>query len=85
MSGPERRILDALAWLATVGIEPATRRQLAMVAGYHERTKGFTNGLGSLRSLGLIDYPRPGVVVATGLLFPTRRVDKPVILKAYPR
>lgn len=62
-TGPEQRILDALAWLATVGIEPATRTQLAMVAGYHERTKGFTGGLADLLEIGHVTYPRPGTVM----------------------
>lgn len=35
---------------------PATREQLAAAAGYdHERSKGFTNALGRLRGLGLVD------------------------------
>lgn len=32
-------------------------------------SSGFTNNLGRLRSLGLIDYPQPRQVVATPVLF----------------
>lgn len=63
-TGPQQRVLDALAWLRTVGIEPASRLQVAMVAGYHERTKGFTNALGAMNG-ELVIYPQPGFVQLT--------------------
>lgn len=72
VSGPEQKVLDALAWWEAVGIERPERHQVAMVAGYHERTKGFLNALGALRSLKLIDYQPPGEVVALPVLFPSR-------------
>lgn len=34
-------------------------------------SSGYANNLGALRSLGLIDYPSPGMVAATDLLFLT--------------
>lgn len=46
------------------------RASLAERAGQSASSSGFANNLGALRSLGLIDYPRPGQVVATSLLFP---------------
>ena len=33
-------------------------------------SSGFSNNLGRLRSLGLVDYPESGTVAATPLLFP---------------
>lgn len=33
------------------------------------KSSGYSNNLGALRSLGLIDYPGPGLVAATDLLF----------------
>lgn len=63
--GPERRVLDALAWWEAVGVEHVARARLAFVAGYHERTKSFLNALGTLRSAGRIDYPEQGVVALT--------------------
>jgi hypothetical protein len=65
LTRPQQRILDALAWLAAVGVEPASRIQAGMIAGYHPRTKGFTNGLGTLSSGGYITYPQPGYVTLT--------------------
>lgn len=41
---------------------PLTRVELADALDYHPRTNAFTSALGSLRSLGLIDFPRPGWV-----------------------
>jgi hypothetical protein len=54
LTGPERKIIDALEHWNALGVVP-TRQQTAIIAGYHERTKGFLNALGSLRSKGLID------------------------------
>ena len=48
---------------------PVTREELAEQLDYHPRTKGFTNALGSLRTLGVIEYPSPGSVVASPLVF----------------
>lgn len=62
LTGPEQRVVDACAWLGALGIEIPSRVQVAMVAGYHPRTKGFTNALGALRSAGLVDYPKEGHV-----------------------
>jgi hypothetical protein len=43
---------------------------VAEAAGYHPNAKSFSNMKGRLRTLGLIDYPRPGQLVATRILFP---------------
>lgn len=43
---------------------------LAARAGVSASSSGFANNLGALRSLGAIDYPQAGHVVATALLFP---------------
>lgn len=60
-----QRVLNALAWLESVGIAPATRLQVAFVAGWHERTKTYTNALGTMRTNGLLDYPQSGWVEMT--------------------
>jgi hypothetical protein len=46
---------------------------LAEEAEQSATSGGYSNNLGALRSLGLIDYPVPGQVVATALLFPGER------------
>jgi hypothetical protein len=43
--------------------------ELAELAGVSAKSSGYTNNLGSLRSLGLIDYPSPGYVAALPVLF----------------
>jgi hypothetical protein len=45
------------------------KADLAEAAGVSPASSGFQNNLGGLRSLGLIDYPHPGHVVATTVLF----------------
>lgn len=65
LTGPEQKVLDALAWWQTLRIDTPTRLQVAMVCAYHPRTKSFLNALGSLRSAGLIDYPAEKVVTLT--------------------
>jgi len=66
LTGPEQRILDALAWLESCGIPcPFSRTQVAFVAGYSPKSSAFANTLSSARTKGLIDYPTSGMVAAT--------------------
>jgi uncharacterized protein len=61
----KQRILNALAWLASIGLAPADRTQLALLAEQSPSSSGYANNLGSLRSSGLIDYPGGGLVTLT--------------------
>jgi len=65
LSGPERKILRALAELISIDKETAPKNMVAAWAGYSPIGGAFGNPLGSLRSKGLIDYPQPGVIVLT--------------------
>jgi hypothetical protein len=67
LSGPQGRILRALVARYP---EPLDRTALAEEVGASVGSSSFANNLGALRSLGLLDYPRAGWVVATSLLFP---------------
>lgn len=50
--------------------DPLERQALAEASGYgHSRSKGFANALSRFRTLGFIDYPNTGSVVAKPLLF----------------
>lgn len=50
--------------------KPLPRSDVAASAGYSNvNSKGFANALGRLRSLGFVDYPQQGAVVATPVLF----------------
>ena len=44
------------------------REQVAVRAGASPTSSAFMNNLGALRSLGLIDYPRQGHVIAAPVL-----------------
>jgi hypothetical protein len=54
-----------------IGVYPEAmpKDQLAERIGVSATSGGYFNNLGSLRSLGLLDYPAPSQVVATPVLF----------------
>lgn len=60
------RIVQALivAWP-----EAVDREELAIAADTSPNSSGYANNLGALRSLGLLDYPDRGLVVANPVLF----------------
>jgi uncharacterized protein DUF87 len=49
--------------------KPVAKDDLAERIGVSPTSGGFFNNLGSLRSLGLIDYPQPGAAAALPVLF----------------
>lgn len=49
--------------------EAIPKLELAERVGASPTSSGYTNNLGALRSLGLIDYPAPGLVAALPVLF----------------
>ncbi|NHC36891.1 helicase HerA-like domain-containing protein [Scytonema millei] len=63
----QARILKALVERYPDAID---RQSLAELTGQSATSSGYTNNLGTLRSLGIIDYPKPRQVIATKLLFP---------------
>lgn len=65
ISGSQQRILDALAWLESLRIHEADKTQVALLADQSPTSGGYFNNLGSLRTAGLIDYPRASVVALT--------------------
>lgn len=65
LTGPERKILVALAELLSIGKEHAPKNMVAAWAGYSPIGGAFGNPIGALRSKGLIDYPQGGVVTLT--------------------
>jgi hypothetical protein len=62
-----QRILAPLLDAYPESVETAA---IAKAAGYHPNAKSFANMKGRLRTLGLVDYPGPGQMVATAVLFP---------------
>lgn len=67
LGGVHGRVLEPLL---SVYPDPMPRQDLAAKAGYTNlNSKGFVNAIGRLRSLGFIDYPSTGYVVANPVLF----------------
>lgn len=60
-----QRILDALAEMESIGINPVDKTQLALWAGVSPKSSGYANNLGALRTSGHIDYPAPARVHLT--------------------
>lgn len=65
ITGPQQRILDALAVLEQLGLSPASKVQLALFAHASPTSSAYANNLGALRSSAHIEYPRGGFVGLT--------------------
>lgn len=66
-TGPEQKILRAL--LDHAGPNAMSKVELAEKAGYSPIGGAFGNPIGALRTKGLLDYPRQGLVQAADWLF----------------
>jgi hypothetical protein len=62
---PQQAILDALAEFEALGLPEIARSNVAVFADQSPRSSGFGNNLGRLRTNGLVDYPRGGMVALT--------------------
>ncbi len=65
VTGPQQRILNALAWVESVNLPAPRKEKAAVLADASPSSSSFTNNLGALRTAGLIDYPTPGYVALT--------------------
>lgn len=65
LTGPEQRILDALAWLESIGVMEAEQSAVAFLAGYTVGGGAFNNPRGALRTKGLIEYRSGGQLAMT--------------------
>lgn len=65
LSRPQQRILDALAWLESIGIGQADRTRVAMLADASPKSSGFEKNVSTLSSKGLVAYPVPGTLKLT--------------------
>jgi len=65
ITAPQQRILNALASFKALGIQQVARNNVSVWAEQSPTSSGFTNNLGRLRTLKLIDYPMPGFVTMT--------------------
>ena len=62
VSRPQQKILDTLWWLQQRGRYPVPKRLLAAMTNVSYKSSAFQNNLGSMRSMGLIDYVNTEVV-----------------------
>jgi uncharacterized protein len=67
LPGPEQRLLKPLL---NAYPDSMNNQSLADAAGYTAGAGAFNNPRGRLKTLGLIEYPQPGMVRARDLLFP---------------
>jgi len=65
LSGPQQCILNALAWLESVGVDRADRVRAAMLASASPRSSGYERNISTLKTAALIDYPASGFVCLT--------------------
>ena len=66
LTGPEQRIVDAIAWLNAIGIDAPKQVAVAFLAGYRYGGGAFNNPRGHLRSDGLVEYAGAERIVLTG-------------------
>lgn len=63
VAGPEQRILNAIAWMNSIGVSEPEKPAVAFVAGYSPTSSGFQNACGSLRSKGMVEYVQKRLVL----------------------
>ena len=56
ITGPEQGILNAIAWLESIGVNEPEQSAVAFLAGYTVGGGAFNNPRGALRTKGLVDY-----------------------------
>jgi uncharacterized small protein (DUF1192 family) len=65
LSGPEQRIINALATWASWGQLQPSNSQVAWLAGYSPSSSSYANPRGALKAKGLLEYPAPDVLQLT--------------------
>lgn len=65
ISGPEQKVLNAIAWMNSIGVDPPEKSAVAFVAGYSPSASGYQNACGALRTKGLATYPASGTIELT--------------------
>lgn len=59
------RMLEAVAFWASIGMAAPTRQQVAAAAGTHPGNRNFQNLMGQLHAGGWVEFPQPGSVSLT--------------------
>lgn len=75
LTGPEQRILDAIAWMNAIGVPQPEQTAVAFMAGYTIGGGAWNNPRGSLRTKGLIEYAGQQLVLTEAGRALARRPD----------
>jgi len=65
LTGPEQRILNAIAWMETIGVSEPDQTAVAFLAKYSYTSSSFTNPRGALNKAGLVRYVAGGCIALT--------------------
>lgn len=66
LSGPEQRIVDAIAWMNSIGVAEPEQTAIAFLAGYSGADNGaYKNPRGALNQRGLVRYVPGGRIALT--------------------
>lgn len=65
LTGPQRKLLQALAWWKAMGHDIVSKAQAATLSGWKSRGSNMRNRLAELSSQGLISYPSSGMIRLT--------------------
>lgn len=63
LTSPEQRILDAIAWMNSIGVREPEQPAVAFLAGYSYGGGAYNNPRGSLKTKGLIEYRGKSLVL----------------------
>lgn len=61
LTNPEKRILNAIAWMESIGIQAPKQPAVAFLAGYSFGGGAFNNPRGALRTKGFVEYQNDGI------------------------
>ncbi len=56
LTTPQRRVLDAIAWMEAIGVDTPEQTAVAFLSGYTFGGGAFNNQKGSLKTAGLVEY-----------------------------
>lgn len=63
ISQPEQKVLNAIAWMNSIGVAEPAKEPVAFIAGYTPTSGSFKNAAGALRSKGLVIYPNTNIAL----------------------
>lgn len=67
LTGPQQKLLDALAWWKARGHDKPTRAQIGAIAGWKAKGSNLKDRLSELMRKGIVTYPTTGLVALTEL------------------